>query len=555
MKGRVRFLIMMSAAVMLTAVSRSSAQDPVSEMPGAPGAPLAVGDALVAAGQQASGPRTSPFEPPEENDRSFVTDAAPKLDTGCIFSSLGPIVFDIEIDRHVGELNPDGTLKHAAALVAAGLLSEKANLIMPAFDVDSEATPPPPFLPEQDRVLFNGEEIGFLSGTNNTWKLNSFQIDIAKVKFAARGAIGNRPAAAKNTVAIEIDVGNFPTQVWCTSIDWGAGDFKAMSPILLVHGNNSDGGFFQRQGFTQALESRNLLFDNSINMATSPIAANGATLDGLIPNLVASFGVDSVHLVAHSKGGLDSREYLASFQPRHDDDFKVLSYSTLSTPHDGSVGADLLIQRDRALQQTTELDFNGFPAFTATVANRLPGADAGTPDLTTWSTSAFNAANLPRVSGDIIFNTVAADADQNGNERIDDNPDEYLELRQESADLQNLHNQSQLLARTGVNVAYQILRRVAGVNLMFEQRRRFGVGPRRTVAVLTAVPNPQELGNDVLVTIPSGQGTASVAGRTANTRVFQGAQGRNHSSVANEGVGDVVAGWIIQAERQEGDLR
>lgn len=51
-----------------------------------------------------AGPRTSPFDPPEATDRNFVTDDAPKLDTGCLFRASGPIVFDIEITRHVGEI-------------------------------------------------------------------------------------------------------------------------------------------------------------------------------------------------------------------------------------------------------------------------------------------------------------------------------------------------------------------------------------------------------------------------------------------------------------------
>src|SRR5258708_4453551 len=45
----------------------------------------------------ATGPRSSPFDPPEANDHLFVTDSAPKLDTPCIFRSSGPIVYNIEI--------------------------------------------------------------------------------------------------------------------------------------------------------------------------------------------------------------------------------------------------------------------------------------------------------------------------------------------------------------------------------------------------------------------------------------------------------------------------
>jgi pimeloyl-ACP methyl ester carboxylesterase len=511
--------------------------------------------ALVSLAAAPSGPRTSPFEPPKTNDHSFVADAAPGLDTGCTFRSGGPLIYNIEITRNVGELNADGTLKDAAALVAAGLISPTVTLIQPSFDVDSGAVVPP-FQPEVDRVSFNGQQIGFLSGEDNQWKLNSFEIPIAKVKFAARGANGSAPAPARNEIRIDIDTAN-SEEVWCTAVDWGAGSFKAMSPIILVHGNGSDGGFFQRQGFTGELQNRHLLFDNSINMATSTVAAHGSQLNSLIPAIVKSFGVDSVHVVVHSKGGLDTRDYLANYQPSHDADFKVLSFTSLSTPHNGSVGADLLVQRATALTVTTNIEFSGFPTFTQTVAEQT-GLDAGTPNLTTTFVAGFNAANVGRLPAGVVFNTVQADADRNGNAEIDRSPDEYAELRAESADLTALDNTNfgNTKTRIAVDTVYQVLRRVGGVTLTYRTDHGFlGLGSARTVAVLTAVPNATPLGNDVLVPIPSGQGVGSIQGRVKNTFTFNGANGRNHSSIANGGVAATVAPWIVGVERASGDLK
>ena len=501
----------------------------------------------------ATGPRSSPFEPPDSNDHSFLTDAAPKLDTGCLFRSSGPITYNIEITRHVGELNPDGTLKNAAALVAAGLLSPTATLIMPAFDVDSGAVLQAPNQPERDRVSFNGEVLGFLSGEDGEWKLNSFEVPIAKVKFAARGANGSLPAPAVNEIRIDIDTAN-SDELWCTSIDWGSQSFKAMSPIILIHGNNSDGGFFTRQGFTGFLDSRHLLYDNSIKLPTASIAENAKTLNDLIPGIIKSFGVDSAHLVVHSKGGLDSREYLANFQSTHDNDFKFLSYTSLSTPHNGSAAADLLVQRSNALQVTSNIDFVGFPTFTQTVAEQT-APDAGTPNLTTTFLSGFNTTNLPRLPANMVFNTVAADADRNGNGEIDRNPDEYAELRAESATLTALDNEflGHTKSRIAVNAVYQLLRTTGSVTLTYRTERRF-FGGTRTVAVLTSVPNATQLGNDVLVTLPSGQGAGTFANRVTNTTTFTGAEGRNHSSVANAGVAVRVVPWIIDVEKTRGDL-
>ena len=55
---------------------------------------------------QATGPRTSPFDPPPESDIQFVVDSAPgDLDTGCTFRGGGPLEFDVEIARWVGPVD------------------------------------------------------------------------------------------------------------------------------------------------------------------------------------------------------------------------------------------------------------------------------------------------------------------------------------------------------------------------------------------------------------------------------------------------------------------
>ncbi len=172
----------------------------------------------------------------------------------------------------------------------------------------------------------------------------------------------------------------------------------------------------------------------------------------------------------------------------------------------------------------------------------------------------FNARTLPSLlSSQTIINTVADDADRNDNNRIDSFPDEYLELREESTDLANLFAQSPSNAALAVTVFYQVAQRVASVAIDFDERRKFGVGKRRTVAVLTANPNPQELGNDTLVTIPSAQGLGSIRPHTTRRVIFIGNRGqqqaRNHASVADAGVASVVARWIIQAEEMRGDLK
>lgn len=496
--------------------------------------------------------RTSPFDPPDESDISYFTDVAPKLDTGCIFRSSGPIVYNVEIKRYLGELNPDGTLKNAAALVAAGLVSPTVKLIMPGFDVDSGASIPG-IAPERDRITFNGEAIGFLSGENNEWVLNSFEIPIGKVKFSQRGSGGSEPSGGVNEIKIDIDTAN-SEEDWCTSVDWGSASFKAASPIILIHGNNSDGGFFDRQGFTQALRDHNLVYDNSISMATNTRAAHGQELNGLIPAIVRSLGAKNVHIVVHSKGGLDTRDYLANFQPGHQREFKVLSFTSLSSPHNGSVGADVLVAREDAANNvgyTGRVEFVGFPDYTRQLTAMM-GIDAGTRDLTIGAVGDFNSTNIGRIGGlGITFNTTGGDADRNGNGRMDRNPDEYAELRAESTSLRRIDNVSEATSRFIIDAVYQIMRNTSGVTVTY---RTAGLLHRR-VATITSIPNPSPIGNDTLVTIPSSRGVGSLQPLVRNNATFTGGQGRNHSSIANAGVANTIIPWILDVERRNGGLR
>ncbi|MCK4342100.1 MAG: hypothetical protein KAY37_10305 [Phycisphaerae bacterium] len=511
---------------------------------------------------------SSPFEPPEVDDRTYVINEGPGLDTGCSFRSEGPLVFNVPVTRYAGPTNADGTLQNAAQLVQRGLIGRYATLIMPAYDVDFDAVTTPPEQPERDRVFFNGESVKvlfsgnseYLQGANNIWRLNSFLIPIEKVKFpSAPGTGGNAPTPAQNEIRIDIDVANIGVgELWCTAIDWAALKNKIMSPIILIRGNGSNGGFFARRGFTTGLDNQFLLWDNSISMvpSTNTRAKNGLLLNQRIPEVVTSFGVDSVHLVVHSKGGLDTREYLEVFQPAHNATFEVLSYTSLSSPHNGSVLADVAMTRKAAAGRASYIQFSGFPG-TANALTYLAKTDDGTDDLQTTKCAAFNRGNLAALPKGIVYNTVAADADLNSNTVIDFTPDEYAELRAESVELTRLHGIYWRLSRNVVDTMYQILRNTSGVTVAYTRTVVMigGYPVTVTVATLTAVPNPAPLGNDTMVTIPSGHGTGSFAALTTNTATFTGAAGRNHSSVANVGVAATVGPWIIATEKARGDLK
>jgi pimeloyl-ACP methyl ester carboxylesterase len=505
----------------------------------------------------------SPFTPHDETDTTFVVDKGTGLDTGCTYRSRGPLVFQIKITRFVGDINADGTLKDTESLIANGVVSKSATLYMPVFDIDSSASPPPPFQPERDKVLVNGKEIGFLEGNDNAWTPSTFDIPISTLKFPARAPSGSTPTPAVNTITINIDAAN-TVDVWCMSVDFAELSFKAISPTIMIHGNSQTGAFWDRFHFTDAFKKRFFPYDNSINLQTTSIAINGADINAKLPALVKSFGVDSVNLVVHSKGGLDVREYLATYQTARKD-FSVVSFTSLSTPHNGSVAADALIKYKSAMEaKADEIKLSGFPADADKVLSLLP-INAGYPNLTTEFVASFNTTNIPRLGalGNTIFNLIAGDIDKNSNGSIDNAPvHEYIELLQDSQELAAKDKEfpnpfsSKSKAQYALDVVYKVLRDTKSVSVTSQTTSSlFGLGKTKTVVTLTSVPNKNTLQNDILVTIPSGLGEGSIGNMATKKYSYVGAEGRNHSSIANEAVAEKVAQWIINAEKSVGDLK
>lgn len=283
-----------------------------------------------------TGTRTSPFDPGEPSDTRFIVDDASGLDTGCTFRGGGPLIFDIEVTRFVGLVNSNGTLQDPAALIANGIVSPTATLKMPAFDVDFDAVLPSPFDPERDRVLFNGVDLGFLTGLNNTWIPNTFVIPIKHVKFPAE----NSTTSAKNTITIEIDVANedIGRQLWCTAIDWAELSFQAVRPVLLAHGILSEEDTWSPI-WTQGLSNQNIPHETIqlgiAGIALSSIQENSAKIANKVASMRSQFGVDKINIVGHSKGGLDSRDYIHT----HNDIEQLIM---IATPNAGSPVADFV---------------------------------------------------------------------------------------------------------------------------------------------------------------------------------------------------------------------
>jgi hypothetical protein len=303
----------------------AAAQDP---KPGQPGYVARSVTRAATAGHSGD----SPFDPPEKNDATFVIDQSPGLDTGCTFRSGGPLVFTIEVGRVVGDV---------ATLKQNGLISETAELSMPAFDVDFDAFVPP-FNPERDRVMFNGQVVPteFLTGADGTWKLNSFQVPIEWVHFATVVS-GGSPTPGENTIQIDIDTAN-SDEVWCTSIDWAALSVKVVRPVLMAHGILSMPSVWDPIWVTN-LNNLGILNDHGPQLGKlDSIENNAAKIADAVAQAKQRWGVDKVNLVTHSKGGLDSRQYVEG----NDDVEKLVQ---LGTPNGGSPLADAVIAGKTAL--------------------------------------------------------------------------------------------------------------------------------------------------------------------------------------------------------------
>jgi hypothetical protein len=165
------------------------------------------------------------------NELQFIADKGTLLDTPCRFRDEGQIEIAIPVTRVVGEVDANGNLIQAQQLIKSGLLSPTASLKMPIYDVD---------LPKEiDEVWFNGIHLGHSLGGDGIWELNRLEIPIELVKFPQRNPAGTPLQPAINTIIIQIDTTSTEPS-WCTSVDWVALSFKAMSPVLVASEPTSD---------------------------------------------------------------------------------------------------------------------------------------------------------------------------------------------------------------------------------------------------------------------------------------------------------------------------
>ena len=117
---------------------------------------------------------------------------------------------------------------------------------------------------------------------------------------------------------------------------------KLKYPVLLVHGLAAvDNAFFWGR-IPEKMESEGIKVYHGQAEAWGTIETNAKYLSERIDEILKKEKCDKVNIIAHSKGGLDSR-YLISSLGYGD---KVASLTTISTPHKGSIIADYILSND-----------------------------------------------------------------------------------------------------------------------------------------------------------------------------------------------------------------
>lgn len=131
---------------------------------------------------------------------------------------------------------------------------------------------------------------------------------------------------------------------------------KSKYPIVLVHGIMlKDFKFFKAFGkIEKALKEEGFCVVTSLTDGFGTIENNALQLQKQILNILDEYNVEKVNLIAHSKGGLDSK-YLIKNLNMED---KIASLTTLATPHKGSKIADRLLDLPKWMIKIIEFWLN-----------------------------------------------------------------------------------------------------------------------------------------------------------------------------------------------------
>ena len=175
---------------------------------------------------------------------------------------------------------------------------------------------------------------------------------------------------------------------------------KLKYPILFVHGmgfrDNKYIGYWGR--IPNALEKMGCDIYFGKQDSNADIETNGRRLAERIDQIIRETGAERVNIIAHSKGGLDSRYAISSLNMGD----KVASLTTISTPHHGSKTIDRLMRMPHFL---IKLGCFLADCWFRLLGDRKPNTFRTLCAFTTGAASAFNLNN-PDCS-DVLYQSYA----------------------------------------------------------------------------------------------------------------------------------------------------
>lgn len=157
-------------------------------------------------------------------------------------------------------------------------------------------------------------------------------------------------------------------------------------PVLLVHGMGFRDyklvGYWGR--IPDTLRQMGCIVYFGEQDSNGDIEANGRHLAQRIDEILDRTGTDKVNIIAHSKGGLDSRYAISVLGAGE----KVASLTTVSTPHHGSKTVDLLMRFPKPLVR-----FVGFctDCWFRLLGDKNPSSYRVFQSFTTSAAAKFNA--------------------------------------------------------------------------------------------------------------------------------------------------------------------
>jgi len=154
-------------------------------------------------------------------------------------------------------------------------------------------------------------------------------------------------------------------------------------------------GFFVPQRFLQQDYFRDLrtAFPGALFPIVPPDGTVQVRATALAHQINESFPNGPIHIVAHSMGGLDSRFVLSNNVLGLATEGRVVSLSTVSTPHRGSGVADLLVGPEPGVFDIRLAIYSTLKR----IAEQLGFASGALGNLTTGFAAKFGCPNVPHI--------------------------------------------------------------------------------------------------------------------------------------------------------------